>query len=322
MSANLILPKSARKKRLASVDVGTNTLRYLVAEVDQDHRITEQAGGREMTRLGEGIIATGHLSDAAMDRSVAALSAFAEAIRKAAPDEVMAVATSAVREAENGSVFVERVRAETGLELAVIDGEEEARLTAMGAASALMGDRNNMLIVDIGGGSTEFVHLSGGKQVGEVSTPLGVVTATERHVRHDPPRQDELYDLDEDIRAHVGQVRKKLGNVAGVRLVATAGTPTTLAAMDQEMAVYDPARINNHTMTLGKVEELFDRIATVSIAARSRMTGVDPGREELLVAGTAILLRIMHDWQFGVVTVSDFGLREGVLIDLFDKVGD
>ncbi len=319
MSANLISLTSARRKRLASVDVGTNTLRYLVAEVDQDHRITEQTSGRKMTRLGEGIIDTGRLSDAAMDRSLTALSTFAEAIKKAAPDEMLAVATSAVREAQNGAEFVQRVRAETGLELTVINGGEEARLTAIGAASVLAGDRSNLLIVDIGGGSTEFVHMTGGEQVGTVSIPLGVVTATERHVKHDPPRQHEMYDLDEDVRTHIDRVRKALGNVGAVRLVATAGTPTTLAAMDQEMAVYDPDRINNHVMTLGRVEELFDQIATVSIAKRSRMTGIDPGREELLVAGSAILLRIMHDWQFGVVTVSDFGLREGVLIDLYER---
>ena len=322
MSANLIALTSTRRKRLASVDVGTNTLRYLVAEVDQDHCITEQTSGRKMTRLGEGIIDTGRLSDAAMDRSLTALSTFAEAIKKAAPDEMLAVATSAVREAQNGAEFVARVRAETGLELTVIDGGEEARLTAIGAASVLAGDRNNLLIVDIGGGSTEFVHMTGGEQVGAVSIPLGVVTATERHVKHDPPRQGELYDLDEDVRTHIDRVRKALGNLGAVRLVATAGTPTTLAAMDQEMAVYDPDRINNHVMTLGRVEELFDQIATVSIAKRSRMIGIDPGREELLVAGSAILLRILHDWQFGVVTVSDFGLREGVLIDLFERAGD
>jgi len=311
----------ARTSRVAAVDVGTNTIRLLVARINEQHVIHVEHSDREMTRLGEGLAHTGRIADVAVERSLAVLGRFSEKIRELAPDGVAVAATSAVREAENGPQFAERVRAETGLDLNVIPGDEEARLTALGASSVLNGDTRNLLIVDIGGGSTEFILIKGGEQAARVSVPMGVVTATERFLEGDPPRQPELYDLDEFLRKHMRTVREGLGELGNVRLVATAGTPTTLAAMDQEMTVYDPARINNHVLPLLRVEELYARIARASIAERARMTGIESGREELMVSGCAILLRVMHDFQFGAVSVSDYGLREGLAIDLFERLG-
>jgi len=145
---------------------------------------------------------------------------------------------------------------------------------------------------------------------------------TERFLTSDPPKPHELYDMDEDLRARMREVRESLGDVGSVRLVATAGTPTTLAAIDLEMAVYDPARVNNHAMTLARVEELFDRLASVDLATRAGIVGIERGREDLIVPGCAVLYRVMHDWQFGGVTVSDWGLREGLVLDLFDRMGN
>ncbi|MFQ5509998.1 MAG: exopolyphosphatase [Leptospirillia bacterium] len=308
-------------RRLAAVDVGTNTVRMLVADVGANHSIKPLASGREMVRLGEGLALSGQISEAAEARAMAALSGFAEEIGKYTPEAVAVAATSAVREAENGAEFVERVRHETGFELTVIDGGEEARLTGLGAASVLSGDLKRLLVVDIGGGSTEFLQLLDGIPGTRASVPMGVVTATEQFFCADPPGGRELYALDEYIRGHMASVRRALGEVGRVRLVATAGTPTTLAAMDLEMTDYDPAKINNHTMTLDRVEELFDRIVRVSASERRLIAGIEPGREELIVAGGAILLRVMHDYQFGVVSVSDSGLREGLILDLFHRVG-
>jgi len=305
---------------VAAVDVGTNTIRLLVAEVDERNAIRVEVSGRAMARLGEGLAASGKLSPAAMERALRTLGEFAGQIRDAAPQGVVAAATSAVREAENGAEFVDRVRRETGLQLNIISGEEEARLTALGAASVLNGDVRNLLIVDIGGGSTEFILIRSGEQRARVSTTMGVVTGSERFLRSDPPHAAELYDLDEFIRDHMRRVRAELGEVGQVRLVATAGTPTTLAAMDQQMAEYDPARINNHVLPLARVEEMFDHIVRAPIAERSRMIGIEPGREELMVVGCCILLRVMHDFQFGAVAVSDYGLREGLALDLFHRL--
>jgi len=320
--ADLLRPTVARRRRLAAVDVGTNTIRMIVAVVDDAGHLALVDSGREMARLGEGIVHTGRLSEAAMARAAVTLLRFAHAIREHTPEGVAAVATSAVREAANGPEFVARIRAETGLEVAVIDGEEEARLTCLGASAALTGPATDLLVVDIGGGSTEFVLVKGGRTAARVSVSMGVVTLTERYVEGDPPKPHELYELDEFLRERMREVRQGLGEVGAVRLVATAGTPTTLAAVDLEMAVYDPARINNHALTLARVEELHDRLAAIPAAARRDVTGVEPGREELIVAGCAVLLRVMHDYQFGAVTVSDWGLREGLLIDLFDRMGN
>jgi exopolyphosphatase/guanosine-5'-triphosphate,3'-diphosphate pyrophosphatase len=320
--ADLILPTTARRHRLAGVDVGTNTIRLLIAEVDDRHHVTPIAQGREMARLGEGMTRTGRLSDAAMARGLKCLEGFAGALAEHAPEATWAVATSAVREAANGPDFVRHIRERTGLDVQVIDGEEEARLSALGASGSLVGPANDLLVLDIGGGSTEFVLKRGGALVARVSVPIGVVMLTERFLASDPPKPHELYDLDEHLRARMREVRGSLGDVGNVRLVATAGTPTTLAAIDLGMAEYDPARVNNHAMTLAKVEELFDRLASVPLAARAAMVGIERGREDLIVSGCAVLYRVMHDWQFGAVTVSDWGLREGLVLDLFDKMGN
>jgi exopolyphosphatase/guanosine-5'-triphosphate,3'-diphosphate pyrophosphatase len=305
--------------KLAAVDVGTNTLRLLIADVDERHAVSPHFSGREMARLGEGTIHTGRLSDAAMERSLKALIGFAEQIDKAQPEAVVVAATSAVREAGNGPEFVDRVKRETGLDLNVIGGTEEARLTGIGASAVLTEERDNLLIVDIGGGSTEFILINNGERGNAVSVPMGVVTATERCITGAPAKSRDLYELDEFIRDHMDTVRKGLGPVGQVRLVATAGTPTTLAAIDQEMAVYQPERINNYVLPLARVEELHDWLGSLSLEARSRVVGVEAGREELIVAGCAILLRVMHDYQFGTVVVSDWGLREGLILDLFDR---
>jgi len=320
--ADLLRPTTARRHRLAAVDVGTNTIRMLVADVDDMRHLAVVEGAREMARLGQGIVRTGRLSAEAMERALATLGRFARAIHAHAPEAVAAAATSAVREAANGAEFVARIRDETGLAVTVIDGAEEGRLTSLGAAAALTGPADDLLIVDIGGGSTEFVLVREGRIRARVSVPVGVVTLSERFLAADPPKPHELYELDECLRDRMREVRRDLGEVGGVRLVATAGTPTTLAAVDLEMAVYDPARVNNHALTLARVEELHDRLAAIPAAARRDVTGVEPGREELIVAGCAVLLRVMHDYQFGAVTVSDWGLREGLLIDLFDRMGN
>jgi exopolyphosphatase/guanosine-5'-triphosphate,3'-diphosphate pyrophosphatase len=320
--ADLLRPTVARRRKLAAVDVGTNTIRMIVAVVDDAHNLAVVDSGREMARLGQGLVHTGRLSEAAMARASVTLARFARAIREHAPDGLTAVATSAVREASNGPEFVARIQAETGLEVAVIDGEEEARLTCLGASAALAGPAGDLLVVDIGGGSTEFVLVQGGRTTARVSVGMGVVTLTEQFLDGDPPKPPELYELDECLRERMRQVREGLGEVGAVRLVATAGTPTTLAAVDLEMAQYDPSRINNHALTLARVEELYDRLVNLPAALRREVTGVEPGREELIVAGCAILLRVMHDYQFGSVTVCDWGLREGMLIDLFDRMGN
>lgn len=299
------------------MDVGTNTVRLLVADVDSLGRIVPVDTCREMPRLGEGLVHTGRLSEGAMERSVKVLVDYAQRIRQAAPEGFVAAATSAVREAENGPDFVERVRRDTGLPLEVIGGDEEARLTALGAAAVVAGDVGELLIVDIGGGSTEFILIRNGETHRRVSVPMGVVTLTERFFRSDPPSASDLYDLDEYVRGQMREVRRGLGELGPVRLVATAGTPTTLAAIDLEMAHYEPERINNHVLSLARVEELFDLIVAVPVVERRRITGIEPGREELMVAGTAVLLRVMHDYQFGAVVVSDWGLREGLILDLF-----
>jgi len=147
-----------------------------------------------------------------------------------------------------------------------------------------------------------------------------VVSATESCIGSAPAKNRDLYELDDLIREQIDKVRRTLGSVGSVRLVATAGTPTTLAAIDQKMADYDPQKISNYVLSLARVEQLHDQIANLSLSQRRELVGVEAGREELLVAGCAILLRVMHDFQFGTVVVSDWGLRAGLILDLFDRM--
>ena len=254
-----------------------------------------------------------------MARAVETIVEWAPRIEKAGAREVVAVATSAVRDAVNRDEFLAEVKRKSGWDVTVLSGEEEARLSLLGIQSGLPPDVERCLALDIGGGSTEFIKAEPGQPPVTVSINEGVVRLTEACLRGDPPKPDEVAAARTRIRTHLNTVKEKLGSVAGFRLVGTAGTITTLAAMDQKLEAYIPKRIHNYRLSWDAARRILGDLTSRTNAQRRELKGLEPGREDLMVAGTLILLECMERFGFVECLVSDYGLREGILIDHWQK---
>lgn len=303
----------------AAIDVGTNTLRLLVVEAAGPDRFTILHEEQEITRLGEGLTPARMLQDAPRRRSLTVLKRFAELARRFKVEHVGVVATSAVREAKNSEEFVSEAARETGLAIRVIDGKEEARLTILGVRHGLHLGSQRVLVMDVGGGSTEFVLAKGAAIEAIVSTGLGVVKLTERHLVSDPPAPAEIRDLEQAVVARIERLRRELPDFEGTRLIGTAGTATTLAAIDMALVTYDRRRVQGHRLSLARVRELLDRLAALPLEERRRIPGLEPGRADVILAGAAIVAASMERLGFQEMQVSDDGLREGILLDLLGK---
>lgn len=300
--------------RYAAIDVGTNTVRLLVADADTDGTYRAVFQEQVITRLGERLQETGVLSPAAMERTVRVLQRFAQKAKEHRVQEVLAVTTSAAREAKNRGEFVDRARREAGIDLVVISGEVEATLTALGVSHALGPGWCNMLILDVGGGSTEFTTFEQGKVTGYVSLPIGVVKLTEAHLKVDPPSREELESAATSIRQTIRHVPGSLSIPAAAILVATAGTATTLAAIDLRMTTYDGERVTGHRLSRQRLQELLDHLCSLPLAERRKIIGLEPPRADVIVAGTLLTREILDVFGFDELTVSDGGLREGILL--------
>ena len=306
----------------AAIDVGTNTLRLLVAEAVTPDEFAILHEEQEITRLGEGLLPTRLLQDAPRRRSLTVLRRFADLARSLKAGEIASVATSAVREAMNREEFLAEAARETGLALRVIDGREEARLTLLGVRHGLRLGLRRVLAIDIGGGSTEFVLARGEVIEGIVSTGLGVVKLTEQYLVSDPPTVGELRGLKEVVGTRIDRLRGELPGLEGAQFVGTAGTVTTLAAIDLALVTYDRQKIQGHCLRLVRVLELLDRLAALPLRERRGIPGLEPGRADIIVAGAAILAVSMERLGYHELRVSDDGLREGILLDfLRRKIG-
>lgn len=300
----------------AAIDVGTNTLRLLVAEAVDADQFTILHEEQTITRLGEGLMPSRRLQDAPSRRSLTVLRRFAETACRFKAMHVAAVATSAVREASNREEFVVAVLLESGLSLRVIDGSEEARLTLLGVRHGLRLGSSRVLVLDIGGGSTEFILAKGKAIEAIVSTGLGVVKLTEAHLNSDPPTPGELEAIEKVVADRVSRLRAELPDLERTALIGTAGTPTTLAAIDLGLTVYTPARVDGHRLSMARTSQLLHALATRPLAERSQIPLLEPGRADLIVAGTTLIVTVMAALGYDEFIVSDSGLREGILLDL------
>ncbi|MGH7204853.1 MAG: Ppx/GppA family phosphatase [Nitrospiraceae bacterium] len=305
---------------LAGVDIGTLTCRLLIARVSEAGRLTELRSDRRIVRLGEGVDHSRRLRPDAMDRVISTLLEWRNVIESYQVNGQIAVATSAVRDAVNREEFVDRAKREAGFEVEIITGEEEARRTLLGIRSGLPEGVTDILALDIGGGSTEFILDRPGAESIVRSSDIGVVRLTERMLLHDPPTERELQAARETIKKEIQQVGGLLGDVSGTTFVGTAGTITTLAAMAQRLPRYEPARIHIFSLKLATVQKLEQELLSRTKAQRRGMPGLEVGREDVIVAGTLILRTVMETLGYRDCLVSDLGLREGVLIDLARRI--
>jgi len=304
------------KGPIASIDLGTNSARLLIGRFDARASFRKLVLRRVITRLGGDFSKTGGISAEACKRSLETMREFAAELRRSGVSQVRAVATSAVRDAVNGAEFVAEVFRETGIRLEIIDGTEEALLTLRGVFSSLAGSRDN-LVFDIGGGSTEYTLARGTTCLLTRSLPLGVVRLTEGKGTMDA--------MDEKITRELAGLRREIGLgdfdafLSCATLVGTAGTATTLAAIDMRTTDFDCGRVHGHVLSLDTIREIFNTILPLSPEQRLLVPGIERGREDLITAGTLLTIRTMELFGFERMTVSDTGLLEGVLFELRDK---
>jgi Exopolyphosphatase len=299
--------------RVAVIDIGTNSARLLIAEVTGG-RVTEVERRSRVTRLGRGVDLTGQLSVEAIEAACEAIGDYVATYQEAGVDTVNAIATSAVRDASNGSAFIAELRERFALSARVLDGEEEARLTYLGATSERP-PAEPTLVVDIGGGSTELIVGAGAEISFHASLQAGVVRHTERHISSDPPTAVELEALATDARglieaAIAGHDAKPEARTG----IAVAGTPTSLAAIEMELAPYDPERVHGHILSLPSIQRMFSRLASAPLAERTEIAGLHPDRAPTIVAGVVILVETMRAFGLDSIEVSEHDILYGTAI--------
>jgi exopolyphosphatase / guanosine-5'-triphosphate,3'-diphosphate pyrophosphatase len=296
---------------IAVVDLGTNTTRLLVGEVDGGC-VRELERRSEVTRLGEGVDASGRLADAAMERVLAVVARYRGMIDELEAERTVAVATSAVRDAENADAFRARLREELGVEPRTISGDEEARLTFLGATNGRPPEER-MMVLDIGGGSTEFVVGHPGSQPSfHVSTQAGSVRQTERHIAGDPPDPDEIASMAEEVQAIV--TRDVPEGVRGEisRGIAVAGTATSLAAIDQK--VEHTTRVDGYELQRAACEQMLALLASLPLERRREVTGLHPDRAPTIVAGAVIIVEAMRAFGLESMETSEADILHGAAL--------
>jgi exopolyphosphatase/guanosine-5'-triphosphate,3'-diphosphate pyrophosphatase len=294
----------------AGIDIGTNTVRMIVADVIDGKISSIIHQNRSVTRLGEGFIKSGLLREDAIKRTFDSVVKFYYEALSYNPLKVKCCATSAVREAENGHIFTELLR-DHGIQIEIIDGETEGRLTALGVMSGLNFRNKPSLIVDIGGGSTELIYWSGRDLDFAKSFKIGVVKLSDMFDFSKPSTEDLL----DRVNLYIADFFSDFNFSIEIKnIIATAGTPTTLAAIDMQMENYDYRRVNGYIITKKRLNELISFISSKNIEERKMIKGLEPGREDLIVPGSLILMFLLDRFSKDQLIVSDFGLREGIAI--------
>jgi exopolyphosphatase/guanosine-5'-triphosphate,3'-diphosphate pyrophosphatase len=273
--------------------------------------------GQTITRLGEGLAKRGmFLSGEAIDRTALAVLAHCRDAERLGAVEVLVVGTSAVRDANNRRDLLERIRENTGLNVNVVTGEEEARLTFLGAYYGLGQPGGRWLIMDIGGGSTEFVLAEGAAIHRAVSVRLGVVALTETYATADPVDWADYATLTAAVESVLAREIPPVFFDREVKgLIGTAGTVTTLAALDQRLEAYEPNLVQGYRLHRHRIEQLLVSLGVLRFHDRVRLPCLEPGRADVIIAGTSICLVTLKLFGWDTITVSDWGLREGILVD-------
>ena len=299
-------------KRVAVVDIGSNSTRLFIADVDAGGA-TQIERRTNVTRLADGVDQTGRLSDEAMSRVDSVLADYRKLIDEHHAETTIGLLTSAVRDASNGEAFVAELRERFALSARVLDGTEEARLTYTGATFERP-PAEPTLVIDIGGGSTELVVGNGREIAFHASLQAGVVRHTERHIASDPPTPKELEALAADVRALI-ESAVDVEPLAKARAgIAVAGTPTSLASIELGLEPYDPAQVHGRTLALRSIQRLLSQLASAPLAKRAEIPGLHPDRAQSIVAGVVILVEAMRAFELEEIEVSEHDILYGVAI--------
>jgi exopolyphosphatase/guanosine-5'-triphosphate,3'-diphosphate pyrophosphatase len=307
-------------KRLAALDIGTNSTRLLVADSDGAALATVERH-MHITRLGQGVNATKRLHPDAIDRTLAVLRKYRDVMDSTGVDGVRATATSAARDAANRDELLGPAAEILGTTVELLSGGDEGRLTFLGATTGLDAPAPH-LVVDIGGGSTEFIVGTGtppgGGGVPEVggvmSIDVGCVRLTEAWLHSDPPAPEELSQAISVVEAYLADVDQDLPGVGQAKtLIGVAGTVTTVAAVEIGLAEYDPEVLHHFRLTREAAEDVFRTLATESAAERRHNPGLEPARVDVIVGGAAVLVAVMRHWAFDEMIVSEADILDGLV---------
>jgi len=299
------------KPCFASIDVGTHTTRLLIAVLRND-RLEPILKKRVVTKLGF-YFNSGYLADKGINSLIDTLSQYAQDMKRHEVNNYQAVATAVLREAKNAEELINLIRDKTGIGIKIISGQSEAELTAKGVLSTLEIPKKSSLIVDIGGGSTELIWENDKKKV--VSLALGATHLTQSFLKHDPPLNQEI----KEAFCKAKEVIQASNFPSPVFLVGTAGSISTLAALDLKMTVYQPHLINGHILTKNSIETIFSTLCSMNAQQRLTLPGLESGREEIILGGTIIALSLLEVFHQDRMIVSEGGLLEGVLVDYLVK---
>jgi exopolyphosphatase/guanosine-5'-triphosphate,3'-diphosphate pyrophosphatase len=307
---------------IAAIDMGSNSIRLLIGHVVEGE-VVPLMYERVATRLMGGMAYKRILQEGAMQATVDALNGFLDIMKGYGVRNIKAVGTGALREAENTGSFLDLVRKETGIDVNVISGIEEASFTAMAAISTI--DRHlDSLVLDIGGGSTEMVCSSSGEIIDINTTPAGVVTLFEKHIHSDPPSAADMNSLKEECRTVALMANDRFGARIEPEtvLIGTAGTATTLACIDMAIDISDWVKAHMHVIPLERLRKIADSLLCVPLGERALIKGLEPDRTDLIITGITLTIMIMEEMGFTEMLVSNYGLLEGALLGLAAEVSE
>ena len=304
--------------RVAAIDCGTNSIRLLIADVTE-HGLVDLDRRMLIVRLGQDVDRTGRLAPEALQRTFAACDEYAAAIATYDVEQVRFVATSASRDAENRDEFIDGVRARFNVEPTVVPGSEEAALSFMGATRGLMGAVAPYLVVDIGGGSTEFV-LGTTSPGASLSVDIGCVRMTERHLHDDPPTAQQIAAATADIDAAIDRAAAVVPFNQATTLIGLAGSVTTIAAVALGQQTYDPTAIHGARLSAATVSQTSDRLLAMTRAQRAAVSVIHPGRVDVINAGALVLRRIMDATNMSEVLVSEHDILDGIAWSMLGNI--
>ena len=305
-------------ERLAAFDVGTNSTRLLVADVDGGGIVAEHTREMVITRLGKGVDRTGRFDPAALARTLEVLAGYAGTCRRLGVARRRLVATSATRDAADRQAFLDGVRDLLGVDAEVLTGRAEAATAYRGATATLEGDLPT-LVVDIGGGSTELILGDGRDARAMISLDIGCVRLFERHLHHDPPTAAEAAALRADVAAHLATVAGVLDPAAAGRVVGVAGTVTTVTAIALGLDAYDPRRIHRATLDAAEIAAVADKLAAMTVAERAALPVMAKGREDVIAAGALLLDELVRRFRIRQVIASETDILDGILLGLAER---
>lgn len=300
---------STKKNNIAAgIDIGSNSIRLIIAEVENNKIKNIIYQEKATTRLAANINKTGILQEEPFNKSINVLAGFRKALNKYNVEKIKTVATSAVREAANGKEFINAAKT-SGIEISIISGKEEGMLEYLGVCSGFDAGRQP-LILDVGGGSSEIIYMQDNNELHTESHKIGVVKMADMF-----DFQKSSTEILEKCSAYIKEFFKDVTIPNNIQnFIATAGTATTLAAIDMEMTEYDYNKVNGYKITKEKVIEILNKVYSTPYNKRLEIKGMDKGREDLIIPGILIILEILKKTNLNIITVSDFGLREGAVV--------